>query len=358
MTALFPVERGSVTLPVGARTGRIVALDAAIAPSVITVRPDVSGTSLSELMAPLAAARPTVAAVPLPGSPDQLRLTVDLGLRTVQRSEYDDATGEDNVAAADPAEVADWKGLGTSIVVRDATGLLHRLTAPTVTIEPGPHELVIPLGAGSVPGASFAYPLELFAVDLGLSLPSGYSATDATVTVHDVAAAGDDAAWRPVSLDLADGWRTTASLFGGEPQIVTERASGPELVAAVGQPHLDSLPGSGLQRPRARADLRPDRRRESGHDTRSDHRDGRLPRGDREQGGRRDHADHQRRSSGRSRSPGPSTRSRPATPPSRRRSSTWPRCRCCDSRATPRSSRPMSGGCRPTPRRCRPSSTP
>jgi hypothetical protein len=243
VTALLPVEHESASLPVGSRTGRIIALDASVAPSVVVMRPDVSGTSLAGLMAPLAAARPAVAAVPLPGSPDQLRLTVDVDLRTVEHAQFDEDTGNENDVGADPAEVADWKGLGTSVVVRDAAGLLHRFTAPTVTIDRGPHDLVIPLDAGSVPGTSFAYPLDLFAVDLGLSLPEGYQATDATVTVHDVAAAGADAAWRPVQLDLADGWRTTASVYGREAQIVTPRASGPELVAAVGQPHLDTLPG-------------------------------------------------------------------------------------------------------------------
>jgi hypothetical protein len=243
VTAVLPVERESATLPVGSRTGRIVALDAAVAPAVVVMRPDVSGTSLAELMAPLAAGRPTVTAVPLPGSPEQLRLTVDIDLRTIEHSQFDEATGEDAAVEADTAEVGDWKGLGASIVVRDAVGLLHRFTAPQVTIDGGPHELVIPLGGGSVAGASLADPLELFAVDLGVSLPEGYQATDATVTVHDVAVAGPDAAWRAVPLDLADGWRTTASIYGREAQIVTPRATGPELVAAVGQPHLDALPG-------------------------------------------------------------------------------------------------------------------
>ena len=243
VTGLLPVERESATLPAGSRTGRIVALDAAVAPSVVVMRPDVSGASLTELLAPLAAARPAVAAVPLPGSPDQLRLTVDVDLRTVERSELDEATQEDHFVDADAAEVAGWKGLGTSVVVRDAAGILHRFPGQTVTMDPGAHVIVIPLGSGASQGASFAYPLELFAVDLAVSLPGGYRATDATITVHDVAAAGDDAAWQPVPLALGDGWRSTASVYGREPQIVAARLDGPDLTAVVGQPRLDTLPG-------------------------------------------------------------------------------------------------------------------
>ena len=238
VSALFPVQHASATLSTASRTGRIVAVDAAVAPSVVRIRPDLTDTSMSTLMAPLARERPVVAAVPLPGSPDELRLTVDIELPMVERSEA--GTG---YVHADAAEVTGWAGLGSSVVVRDADGLLHRFPGATDTIDPGSHTLVVPLGGATAHGASLADPLERFAVDLAISLPGGYRATDATVTVRDVSVAGADRAWQPVPLDLADGWRTTASLYGQQPVIVTARAGGSGLTATAGEPRLDSLPG-------------------------------------------------------------------------------------------------------------------
>ena len=165
-------------------------------------------------------------------------------------------------------------------------GLLHRFPGPTVTIDPGPHELVIPLGAGAVPGASFAYPLELFAVDLAISLPEDYRATDATVTVHDVAAAATTRAWRPVPLDLADGWRThgvgvrqaPADRRGAGRRSRADRGRGPAASRLVARRSTATAAGS-------RSTFAPAAVGRGGHGTRPIIAYRRPPRGDREQAG-------------------------------------------------------------------------
>ena len=51
---------------------------------------------------------------------------------------------------------------------------------------------MIPLGGEATGGASFAYPLDLMAVELFVSLPEPYQTPDATIAVRDLAASGDD----------------------------------------------------------------------------------------------------------------------------------------------------------------------
>ena len=38
---------------------------------------------------------------------------------------------------AELREIAGWRGIGTSVVVRDARGMLHRFAGPTVAIDQG-----------------------------------------------------------------------------------------------------------------------------------------------------------------------------------------------------------------------------
>ncbi len=224
--ARTPVKREPMRLPGTSRTGRLVAIDAAAAPSVVDIRSDLTSISLPDLMAPLAAKRPTVVAVPLPGSPRTMRLAVDVEIRALERLERDEVTNADTYKDAALSAIEGWPGLGASVVVRDALGILHRFPGGTSTLDAGSHVLDVTLAPPDTQD-SFAYPLELFAVDLSLTLPQGYRATDATVTVRDVAAAGDDGAWQPVALGLDAGWRSTASFFGRPPNTIAGRDHGP-----------------------------------------------------------------------------------------------------------------------------------
>jgi hypothetical protein len=240
----MPVERESVKLSRGARTGRIVAVDAAVAASVVHLRPDLSAAPVNELMMPLAEARPSIEAVRLPGEPTRLRLIVAVEIRRLDRPTVDDATGAVVNEPVEPSEIEDWRGLASSIIVRDSHGALYRFPGPTATIDSGSHELVVPLGLpGQAGGSAFAYPLDLFAVELSVGLPPQYESPDATITLSEVEATTGDAPWEPVSLDLPTGWRSTVSFFGRPHAPVDPFIPGGALTASAGGPGLRVLPG-------------------------------------------------------------------------------------------------------------------
>jgi hypothetical protein len=75
-----------------------------------------------------------------------------------------------------------------------------------------------------------------------VGLPEGYETPDATLTVGDLAAAGLDGAWRPVSMELASGWRSTGAFYGRPHRPIASALRG-ELTAEAGQPGLRVLLG-------------------------------------------------------------------------------------------------------------------
>jgi len=242
LTARMPVAREPVRVSSG-RGGEIVGLDATTAATVVVLRPDLSATPLAELMAPLAAARPSLQPVPLPGEPRALRVEVGLTIDALEEPVIDEDTDELVMEPVDPALFADLPGIGTSVVVRDAAGHLHRFEGETATLGGSPHRLGVPLGdAASGRGATFAYPLELLALEIRLTLPEGREATEATVTLHGVTAIADGTE-RPVPLTLERGWRATASVYGLPHVPVEARDLGEELSVEAGTPGLRVIRG-------------------------------------------------------------------------------------------------------------------
>jgi hypothetical protein len=63
------------------------------------------------------------------------------------------------------------------------------------------------------------------------------------VTVLAVEAAGQDGAWQPVPLAIERGWRTSASVYGLEPQAVDARNTGDELSVDAGVAGLQTIRG-------------------------------------------------------------------------------------------------------------------
>ena len=244
VTSRLPVDRETVRVSRTARGGVILGMDAAAIPSVARLREDLSDAPLGELATPLASARPKLEAVALPGQPRQLRLDVDLDIRSAQRQVLDEATGALVFEDAELADLEGWQGLAASVVVRDGRGLLHRFSGTPTGIVGGVHRLVVPLGdAGTDAAVAFTEPLDLLAVELTVRLPASYQTGDATLTVRGLASAGSDADWQPVALDLPFGWRSTAALFGRPHQSVVPNLHGPELIAETGEPGLRVLPG-------------------------------------------------------------------------------------------------------------------
>ena len=93
VTARLPVDRESITV------SRHVPVAASFSGSTrrwlrrwSTCGPTCPGEPLAGLLAPLAAARPTVEAVRLPGEPRQLRMTIDPEIRHLERRVFDEAT--------------------------------------------------------------------------------------------------------------------------------------------------------------------------------------------------------------------------------------------------------------------------
>jgi len=244
VTDRLPVDREAIRVSGTTRGGLLLAMDAAVAPSVATLREDLSDEPLTRLMAPLAAARPALETVALPGQTRQLRLDVDLDIRSVDRQELDEATGTLAFEEADLADLRGWPGLGGSVVVRDGRGLLFRFSAPATTIDGGRHQLVVALGEpGAAATAAFTEPLDLLALELSIRLPELYQSADARIAVRGVASAGLDGAWQPVAFELPLGWRSSAAFFGRPHQAVAANLHGPELSAETGEPGLRVLPG-------------------------------------------------------------------------------------------------------------------
>jgi hypothetical protein len=244
LTARMPVDREPVRVTAGDRGSEIVALDAAAAASVVVLRPDLSVASMSALMSPLAAERPALEPVPLPGEPERLRFEIGMEIVTLELPEFDEETGLVKSEPVDPAVIAEWPGIGTAAVVRDASGHLHRFEGDSASLGGGPHRLVVPLGGSADRvDASFAYPLELLAVEVTVSLPEGYQAPGGSVTVLGVEASVAENGWQRVPLALERGWRTSASVYGLEQQAVEVRNLGDELSVDAGVPGLRVIRG-------------------------------------------------------------------------------------------------------------------
>jgi hypothetical protein len=240
----MPVDHDTLRVGSGDASAQIVAVDAAAAPAIATLRRDLSETALADLLPSLADARPVVEAVPLPGEPDRLRLRVGVEVRQLERLELDPDTGTPVAVPVEPEDVGDWKGLGLGVVLRDARGLLHRFAGESTAIANGPQTIEVAIGTPGAPdGAGFAWPLELLAIQVPVSLPEGFRAPDATLAVADLAVHQDDRAWQPVTLGLTHGWRTTAAFFGRPHQVVAVANEGDALEAATGVAGLQLFPG-------------------------------------------------------------------------------------------------------------------
>lgn len=242
LMARTPLDREPVPIVSSDTGGEIVGLDADTAASVVVLRSDLAATPLSELLPPLAAERPALSAVRLPGEPRALRLEVGVLIDVLQQPEIDDETGELAMEPVDPALFADTPAISTSVVIRDAAGHLHRFTGDVATLGGSPHRLDVPLGDPDGPPGSFSHPLELLAIDVELTLPEGREATEATVTVHGVEAIADGPT-ESVPLTIERGWRTTSSVYGLPHAVVDARNTGAELTVETGTPGLQIIRG-------------------------------------------------------------------------------------------------------------------
>lgn len=157
VTAAMPVTRDNVSLP-GSEPAQLLAVDAELAPSIVSFRRDLSEEPLSGLMARLSHARPTVPSVRIPGTPRSLGVDVAM---TVDSSTAPDLTPT------------------VSIVVRDRLGRLYRITAGMFRADGTTQRFAVPLTSPLSGGASAtpAYPLDLVQLQLTLVSPVDYPTT-------------------------------------------------------------------------------------------------------------------------------------------------------------------------------------
>jgi hypothetical protein len=243
LTARTPIDREPVPIAAGDTSGEIVGLDATTAASVVVLRGDLATTAVGELLRPLAAERPAIEAVPLPGEPSALVVDVALAIDALQQPEIDEVTNELEMVPVDPAVYADVPAIAVSVVLRDAEGHLHRFAGDLGTLGGSPHRLNVPLGDASFPAEStFSYPLELLAVEVQLFLPEGLEATEATLTVRGVEVVANGTV-QPALLMLEGGWRTTASVYGLPQGVVEASNVAAELEVETGTPGFQILRG-------------------------------------------------------------------------------------------------------------------
>ena len=192
----LPVYRVPLDLSGSAAPTNLLALDARRAASIVRFRSDLADQPLASVLEPLARARPRLAAVPLPGRPQELRLDVTVRVNRLRTDRLLFGT------AVRPS-------LG--LVLRDADGVLYRLPATGFGMFGGRRTVEYTL-AESDRGEPARYPLKLVAVE-AQALPSFRANRQVSVRISDLSVVGADGA--PRSIRRADAaWRVSASHEG------------------------------------------------------------------------------------------------------------------------------------------------
>ena len=193
--AALPVVRRPLDVPGAPEPANLLAVDVSRASEIVHIRPDLAGRPLPELTAPLAAARPQLASVELPGEPRTLAVSASLAI-------YGAAIDARFDQALRPA---------LALVLQDRDGLLHRVPAGNLTADRRTHQLVVDLEDRLADGSAGRphYPLSLIALELSVNAGFGGS-REGTLAVEALAAdsipveAGDAVAWTVAAGDLQD----------------------------------------------------------------------------------------------------------------------------------------------------------
>ena len=138
------------------------------------------------------------------------------------------------------------------------------------TLGGSPHVLDVPLGDREAqPTPSFAYPLELLAIEIELTPPRGTPGHRGDRRRCIASRRWPARRYRRCRSPSRRGWRTTASVYG-LPQVPVEaRNAGEELVVETGTTGLQTIRGVDPIRPRDRRDVRSRRARRASAPSRS-----------------------------------------------------------------------------------------
>lgn len=181
--AALPVVRDD--LDVGEASGEVLAIDASDAPPLVTLRPDLAGEPLVDLMATLRPAEGASAGIPLERDPTRLRVAISADLGAIRGGGDEERSAP--LAAGHP-------GIAITLALRDEDGLIQRVAVPRAAVRRDEQVLGIELVTET--GSSPAYPLELLAVELAIALPPDVVAAGSVSLTGIEAAIGD--AWTTV----------------------------------------------------------------------------------------------------------------------------------------------------------------
>lgn len=185
----MPVIRNSAVISRSAGTGRVIAIDATTAAAVVMFRSDLAGASLQSMLDQLVANRPQLPMVELPGEPRRIALDIAMTLSDLPG----DAPPEANQSLAP----------STSIVIRDARGMLYRLTGGALQPGGSTQQVIVDLArdlSGQV--ATPEYPVSIVSVETRMLIPVKFPRTgriDVAAVKTSPSLEGDD--WQPVDLD-------------------------------------------------------------------------------------------------------------------------------------------------------------
>ncbi|MEU8193481.1 ABC transporter permease [Microbispora amethystogenes] len=194
VTAITPVYRGTMVFSGG--NGTLLAADAAKLGPMLMLRPDLGSRPVSTLAARLAAGRPAVSAVPLPGTPEKLTLSVRTG---------------PGAQSASPRR-SDSSALDLRMVVADSLGVCQQVTVGPLVADGEPHPVTVDLAALAGRSGRLSYPLDVrgFVVRMPVPVPqSGVNLTVDAITTDTGASVA-----LPVGLRWGDGVRGDDRLPG------------------------------------------------------------------------------------------------------------------------------------------------
>jgi len=149
--AALPIVESPLDVSSAAGGATVLAVDATRAAEIVEIRPDLADTPLAELAETLAAQRPELAALDLPGTPEELTI------RARARVEVP----EDNVSRFGLPRTPSPPSL--ALVLRDGDGLLHRIPAGDLPADGEEATLSVDV---ATEGRAPSYPLSLVAVEL------------------------------------------------------------------------------------------------------------------------------------------------------------------------------------------------
>jgi ABC-type lipoprotein release transport system permease subunit len=151
--AAMPVVRES--FDVGDDHGQLLAVDADAAAGLVNMRPDLASEPIQALFGHITSDA-TSAAI-YAGSASAFAIEVIADLETWQPPDVE----EPDIPPLDP----DARGILPVLVIRDADGLVSRVSGPRVALGAGAQRVEIPLANADLPGGP-AYPIELLGVEL------------------------------------------------------------------------------------------------------------------------------------------------------------------------------------------------